>query len=208
MYGHRSGSFSRNSVRPALCILHCLYCKHLSVSSPVETLKIRALVLIPYYISDTFLQYKVSLYVYVPMFNDAFRTAYMVSRPGDAGNLSFSTHITPLWRVEGADLSSAPSQPRHCISASSAKGPRFCSTEFFLVTSRQAWFSPNSHYKRDGKGGKYFPMSDIESPLSNKATGLNEMPTSYDTYASYRNHTPGRLLSRIIEFNHLAVCGN
>jgi hypothetical protein len=58
------------------------------------------------------------------------------------------------------------------------------------------------------KGEKCFPMSDIESPLSNKATGVNEVPTSCNTYVSYRNHTPGRLLSRIIDFNHFAVCGN
>jgi hypothetical protein len=191
--------------------LHCVFyipCKHLSISSLGEALKIRALVLIPYYISDTFLQYRVSLNVYVPIFNDAFHTAYMMSRAGDAGNLSFSTHITPLCRLVGSDLSSAPSQPRHCISESSAKGPSFSSTEFFLVTSRQGWFSPNSHYKRDGKGGKCFPMSDIESPLSKKATDVNEVPTSYNTNVSYRNHTPGRLPSRIIDFNHFAVCGN
>jgi hypothetical protein len=166
MYGHRSGSFSWNSVRPELCILHSLYCKHLlSVSSPGGALKIRALVLIPYYISDTFLRYKVSLYVYVPMFNDAFHTTYMMSRAGDAGNLSFSTHITPLWRIVGADLSSTPSQPRHCIIESSAKGTRFSSTEFFFVTSRQAWFSPNSQYKRDGKGGKMFSYVGYRVPV-------------------------------------------
>jgi len=208
MYGHLSRSFSRNSVRPALCISHSLYCKHLSISSPGEALKIRALLPIPYYMSDTFLQYRVSLNVYVPIFNDAFHAAYMMSRAGDAGNVSLSTHITPLWRLVGSDLSSAPSQPRHCISESSAKGPSFSSTEFFLVTSRQGWFSPNSHYKRDGKGGKCFPMSDIESPLSKKATDVNEVPTSCNTYVSYRNHTPGRLPSRIIDFNHFAVCGN
>lgn len=56
MHGHRWRSFSRNSVRPALCILHSLYIKHLSsISSPGEALKIRALVLITYYISDMFL---------------------------------------------------------------------------------------------------------------------------------------------------------
>jgi hypothetical protein len=131
-----------------------------------------------------------------------------MSRAGDAGNVSFSMHSTPLWRPVGADLSSAPSQPRHCISKSSAKGPSFSSTEFFLLTSRQEWFSPNSHHKRDGKGRKCFPVSDIESPLRNKATDVNEVPTSYNTRMSYRNHTPGRLLSRIIDFNHFAACGN
>jgi hypothetical protein len=51
-------------------------------------------------------------------------------------------------------------------------------------------------------------MSDMESPLSNKATDVNEVPTSYNTNVSYRNHTPGGLLSRIIDFNHFAACGN
>lgn len=58
------------------------------------------------------------------------------------------------------------------------------------------------------KGEKCFPMSDIESPLSNKTTDVNGVPTSYNTRVSYRNHTPGRLLSRIIDFNHFAACGN
>jgi len=131
-----------------------------------------------------------------------------MSRAGDAGNLSFSMHITPLWRLVGADLSSAPSQPRHSISESSAKGHSFSSTKFFLVTSRRGWFSPIAIVNVMVKGEKCFPMSDIASPLSNKATGVNEVPTSYNTRVSYRNHTPGRLLSRIIGFNQFAVCGN
>jgi hypothetical protein len=58
------------------------------------------------------------------------------------------------------------------------------------------------------KEKKCFPMSDMESLLSNKATDVNEVPTSYNTRVNYRNHTPGRLLSRIIDCNHFAACGN
>jgi hypothetical protein len=106
-------------------------------------------------------QCRVSLKVYVPIFNDAFSTAYMISRPGDTGNLSLRRYDVYLVRTSAVLSPDLGAVSTWVISV------RLQLLQLRVLPCIQAdrpWASPSIRYERDGKVEKSVFLCRISNP--------------------------------------------